>query len=115
MLISETYFTSKYHFTIPDHQVCSTNHPDGTAHGGTAILVKFSIAFYEQLPHAEAELQATTIRVKGPLRDISIAAVYCPLDITSKRCISNPSSELSARAFRLEGILTAKIRYGDHD
>jgi hypothetical protein len=59
MLINETHFTSKSHFTIPKYQVCYTNHPDGTAHGGTAILVKSTIAYYEQLPHAEAELQAT--------------------------------------------------------
>jgi exonuclease III len=104
MLISETRFTSKSHFTIPEYQVCSTNHPDGTAQGGTAILVKYTIAYYEQLPHAEAELQAKTIRVKGPLRDISIAAVYCPLDIISKRCISNPSSELSAQLFGWRGF-----------
>jgi hypothetical protein len=61
MLISETHFTSKSHFTIPEYHIYHTNHPDGTAHGRTAILVKFTIAYYKQLPHAEAELQATTI------------------------------------------------------
>jgi hypothetical protein len=45
MLISETHFTFKSHFTIPEYQVCSTNHPDGTAHGGTEIIVKSTKAF----------------------------------------------------------------------
>jgi hypothetical protein len=80
LLISETHFTSKNHFTLPGYDVYYTNHPDGTAHGGTAILIKTTIAYYEQLKYAETAIQATSVRVKGPLRDITIAAVriYCP-------------------------------------
>jgi len=61
LLISETHFTTKTHFTIPGYDLCYTNHPDGTAHGGTAILIKTTIAYYEQLKYAEAEIQATTV------------------------------------------------------
>ena len=32
LLICETYFTSKNHFTIPVYELCYTNHQDGTAH-----------------------------------------------------------------------------------
>jgi hypothetical protein len=78
LLISETHFTSKNHFTIPGYDLCYTNHPDGTAQGGTAILIKTTIAYYEQLKYAEPVIQATSVRVKGQLRDITIAAVYCP-------------------------------------
>jgi hypothetical protein len=79
LLISETHFTSKNHF-IPGYDLCYTNHPDGTANGGTAILIKTTIAYYEQLKYAEPVIKATSVRVKGPLRDITIAAVrvYCP-------------------------------------
>ena len=78
LLLSETHFTSKNHFTIPGYDLCCTNHPDGTAHGGTAILLKNTIAYYEQLQYAKPEIQATSVRVKGPLREITITAVYCP-------------------------------------
>jgi exonuclease III len=40
LLISETHFTTKNYFRIPQYKLCYTNHPDGTAHGGTAILIK---------------------------------------------------------------------------
>jgi exonuclease III len=59
LLISETHLTSKNHFTIPGYDLCYTNHPDGTAHGGTAILIKTTIAYYEQLKYAELVIQAT--------------------------------------------------------
>jgi hypothetical protein len=40
LLISETHFTSKNHFNIPDYDLCFTNHPDGTAHGGESYTHK---------------------------------------------------------------------------
>jgi hypothetical protein len=40
MLISETHFTTKSYIKIPNYTVYDTQHPDGTAHGGTAIIIK---------------------------------------------------------------------------
>jgi len=77
LLISETHFTSKNYFTIPGYKLCYTNHPDGTAHGGTAILIKDTITYYEQLKYEEEAIRATSITVKGLLHEITIAAVYC--------------------------------------
>jgi hypothetical protein len=78
LLISVTHFTSKNHFSIPGYDLYYTNHQDGTAHGGTAIPIKTTITYYEQLKYTEPVIQATSVRVKGPLRDITIVAVYCP-------------------------------------
>ena len=47
--ISETHFTSRSHFAIPGFNLSYTNHPDGTAHGGSAILIKSTVAYYELL------------------------------------------------------------------
>jgi len=77
LLISETHFTSKNYFSIPGYELCYINHPDGTAHGGTAIIIKNTITYYEQLKHAEEAIQATSIKVKGLLYEITVAAVYC--------------------------------------
>jgi exonuclease III len=78
LLISETHFTSRNHLTIPGYDLCFTNHLDETAHRGTAILIKTTITYHEQLKHVEAEIQATSVCVKGPLHDITISAVYSP-------------------------------------
>jgi exonuclease III len=43
MLISETHFTDKNYFKLPFHSVYHTNHLAGTAHGGSAIILKNSI------------------------------------------------------------------------
>jgi hypothetical protein len=58
--------------------MCHTNHPEDKAHGGTAIFIRTTIAFAEQLCYAKPELQATIIQVQGPHRHIKIASVYCP-------------------------------------
>jgi len=47
MLISKTHFTAKTHFVVPGYDLCFTNHPDGAAHGGAAIIVKSTPAYYE--------------------------------------------------------------------
>jgi hypothetical protein len=78
MLISEKHFTYKSHFSIPGYNFSHTNHPDGTAHGGTAILIRSPLTYSEQLRYAKPELQATTIQIKGPQRNIKIASIYCP-------------------------------------
>jgi hypothetical protein len=69
------HFISKSNFTIPGYDLCHTNHPEGTAHGGTAILIKTTTAYYEQINYAETIIQATSVLDKGPLRDITIAAL----------------------------------------
>jgi hypothetical protein len=77
MLISENHFTSKSHFTIPGYVTCTTNPPADKDHGGTAILIKRSIAYTELPRYAKPELQASIINVQGPHRTIIIAATYC--------------------------------------
>ena len=77
-LISETHFTSKSHFSIAGYNICLANHPEDKAHGGTAILIRSTIAYAEQLCYAKPELQATIIKVQGPHRHITITSIYCP-------------------------------------
>jgi exonuclease III len=40
ILISETHFTEKSYIRIPHYTLSHTNHPAGTARGGTAIILK---------------------------------------------------------------------------
>ena len=78
LLVSETHYTSKTHFTIPGYNLCHTNHPDDKANGGTAILIQKTIQYNEQHQHAQPDMQATIIQVQGHQRYINITAVYCP-------------------------------------
>jgi len=80
LLISETHFTTKKYFSIPRDKFYYyyNNHPDGTAHGGTAILIKDTIEHNELLKYEKDSIQATSIKVKGFPCEITITAVYCP-------------------------------------
>jgi exonuclease III len=55
-----------------------TNHPDGTAQGGTAILIKETAEHYDMLKYEEESIRTTSIKVKGIPYEITITAVYCP-------------------------------------
>jgi hypothetical protein len=78
MLISETHFTEKSYIKIPHYSIYDTQHPDGTAHGGTAIIIKNSIKHHLHGHYSMAHLQATSVVVEDWIGPLTIAAVYCP-------------------------------------
>jgi exonuclease III len=78
MLISETHFTDRSYFNMPKYLTYSTNHPDTTAHGGTAILIKRAINHHELPKYKLNHLQATVIKVMMNQYELTVAAVYCP-------------------------------------
>jgi exonuclease III len=78
MLISETHFTAKSFLKIPGYKLYHTNHPDNTAHAGSAILIKNTIDNYQLNGYAKDYLQATSVRVKTLSYEITVSAVYCP-------------------------------------
>ncbi|PNF20186.1 hypothetical protein B7P43_G16736 [Cryptotermes secundus] len=78
LLISESHFTAESYIKIPQYNTYSTNHPDGTAHGVTAIIVSHSIDHYQLPKFEENFLQATSIKVRTLPYDITISAAYCP-------------------------------------
>lgn len=78
MLISETHFTKRSYIKIPNYMIYSTNHPDGTAHGGTAIIIKSTIKHYELNPYSTDYLQATSLSVMDWHGPLTITAIYSP-------------------------------------
>ena len=90
MLISETHFTTRSYFKIPNYAIYDTQHPDGTAHGGTAILIKKGIKHYLHGHYNLEYLQATSITVEDGVGSLTIAAIYCP-----------PKHTFKAKQFRL--------------
>jgi hypothetical protein len=43
MLISKTHFFDKSYLKFSNYSVYHINHPTGTAHGGTAIIIETTI------------------------------------------------------------------------
>jgi hypothetical protein len=46
LLVSETHFTNRNYITIPKYNIYYSNHPDETAHGGTAVIIEQNIKHY---------------------------------------------------------------------
>ena len=63
---------------IPSYTICNTNHPDGKAHGGTAIIIKNEIDHYINTEYCKNYLQATNVTVQDKNRQITFSAIYCP-------------------------------------
>ena len=78
MLISETHFTTRSYFKIPNYTIYDTQPPDGTAHGGTAILIKNGIKHYLHGHYNLEHFQATSVTVEDWVGPLTIAAIYCP-------------------------------------
>ena len=85
LLNSERHFTDKNYFSISRYKLFYTNHPDGTAHGGTAILIKETIEHYELLKYKEESIEVTSINVKRFPYEITITTIYCPSRHNLKR------------------------------
>lgn len=76
-IITETYFTKYSHIFIPGYKIIKTNHPDNTAHGGVAILIKNSL-YYQILPNYSYDhIQSCAILIK--LNKIPITIALFPL------------------------------------
>jgi len=77
MLISETHFTKKSCVKIPNYTIYATQHSDGTAHGGTAIVIKNGIKLHLHGYYTQEHLQATSVVIEDWVGPLTIAAVYC--------------------------------------
>jgi hypothetical protein len=78
-LISETHFTSRSVFKIPHYTIYHTIHPDDTALGGAAVIIRSSLQHHELVPHQSVAMQAATVRLDTCPRPLTISAIYCPL------------------------------------
>jgi len=77
-LISETHFTSRTVFKLPHYTVYHTIHPDDTAHGGAAVILRSSIRHHELLHHQSDKIQTASIQLDAHPWPLTISAIYCP-------------------------------------
>jgi hypothetical protein len=78
MLISEMHFTTKSYIKIPNYIIYDIQHPDGSAHGRTAIIIKNGIKHHLHEHYNLEHLQATSVTIEDWIGPPTIAAVYCP-------------------------------------
>jgi len=77
-LITETHFTDRSYLRIQDYTLYRTDHPDGTAHGGAAILIKNSLSHFPLPSFSSGHLQATSISLKFHSYSVTFSASYWP-------------------------------------
>ena len=78
VLFSERRFTTRSHIKIPNYIIYDTQHRDGAAHGGTAIIIKNGIKHHLYGHYNLEHLQATSVTIEDWIGPLTIAAVYCP-------------------------------------
>jgi hypothetical protein len=77
-LISETHFTSRTVFRLPRYTVLHTTHPDDTAHGGAAVIIRSFLRHNEHFRLQTNKLPAIAFRLETLPWPLTVSAVYCP-------------------------------------
>jgi hypothetical protein len=77
-LITETHFKETSFCRIPNYILYRCDHPDGTSHAGSAILVRRDIS-HNPLPiYQKAYLQSTSIEITASNRRLTLSSAYLP-------------------------------------
>jgi len=77
-LITETHFTEYSYISIPNYSLIKSNHPDGTAHGVAAILMKSNLKYYSLVNYSQNHFQPCAISITINNILVAIAAIYSP-------------------------------------
>jgi len=77
-LISESHLTDRARINIPGYHLITSNHPDGSAHAGSAILIRTHLQFYPLPNYNKDYIQAYAISLILNHVRLTIAAAYCP-------------------------------------
>ena len=78
MLISETHFTEKSYVKLKNYELYSTNHPAGTARGGTAVIINNNIKHSALCGYKTPHIQATSVSVHDTNGPVTITSLYSP-------------------------------------
>ena len=78
LLVSETHFTGRSYMKIPNYNIYHDTHPDETAHGGTAVIIRQNIKHHTRIVYKQDNIKATSISLEDSIGEITISAIYCP-------------------------------------
>jgi hypothetical protein len=74
----ERHLTNELYIKLKGYQAYHLIHPQNTARGGSAVLVKDNIVHHEEAKYATEEIQAAVVTVQMKRQAIMSAAAYCP-------------------------------------
>jgi exonuclease III len=115
LLLSETHLTNERVIKIKGYNIYYANHPDGTSHGGAAVMIKENLKHHASANFKDSFLQASVISVDDWNGPLTVAAVYCPpRHRINERMFTDFFCTLGDR-FLLEGIGIPKTLYGALD
>ena len=78
LLVSETHFTERSNMKIPNYNIYHTIHPDETAHGGTAIIIRRNLKHHVRAEYKQVNIQATSISLEDNIGETTVSAIYYP-------------------------------------
>ena len=107
-MVSETRFTIKNYFKLNGYKIYDTKHPDGTAHGGTAVIIKTHLKHYELQEYRTDHIQATSVCVEEFSSKMVVSAVYCPPKHNIKKIQFSNFFETLGEKFLAGGDYNAK-------
>jgi hypothetical protein len=107
-LVSETHFTSQSFIRFRGYKVYHTIHPDNTAKGGSAELIREHISHYEKEKYETEEIQATAVTIKTKNHLVTLTAVYCPPKHSIKEIQCTEFLKQQGKRFIVGGDFTAK-------
>lgn len=77
-LVSETHFSKENYLKIKGYKLYHTIHPDNTARGGSAVLIKENIKHFEETNYGTQAIQATAVKICTKTKKFTVTAIYCP-------------------------------------
>jgi len=63
-LVSETHFTKQSYIKFRGYKVYHTIHPENSAKGGSAVIIKENIHHHEETKYETEGIQATSVCIK---------------------------------------------------
>lgn len=110
-LISESHFTRESYIHFEGYKTYHALHPDNTARGGSAIIIKENLSHCEQHKYVEQCIQAVAVCIKTKRYPITISSIYCPPKYSLKAEQYTEFLEKLGCRFVLGGDFNAKHTY----
>jgi GTP-sensing pleiotropic transcriptional regulator CodY len=76
-LVSETHFTKDSSIRFKNYITFHTIHPDNTARGGSAVIIRNNIKQFEEEKYVTCDFKATIVTVETSKQRLTVSAIYC--------------------------------------
>jgi len=77
-LISESHTTDYTTIKFPHYSVYCAHHPDGTAHAGSALIIRSALDHYALVPYTTNQIQSIVVHINTFPSPLQTGAIYSP-------------------------------------